>query len=115
MLVVALSLDSKGGLPHTVLWVLLLSATALALLGASLMACFMVPEKRKTFYKHESVVTHLHEYCWEMRTMCELGRGHDASRANVLVNFATWAWPPSHKVQTWLEGWERWEEEKPTW
>ena len=114
MLTVALSLDSKGHLPHTMLWVLLLSAKALAMLGVGLMACFMVPEKRKTFYKHMSLKTYVDEHCWETRTQCNWGQGHDASRADALY-FATWAWPPSHKVRTWLERWDRWEEEKPTW
>ena len=114
MLAVALSLDSKGELPHTMLWVLLLGATALALFGAGLMACFMVPEKRKTFYKHKSLKTYVNDHCWETRTMCVLGQGQDASRADAL-DFATWAWPPSQKVRTWLERWELWEEEQPTW
>ena len=51
MLFVALSLDERGALPHTLLWVLLLVAMSLALLGMGLMACYMVPEKRATFYK----------------------------------------------------------------
>ena len=51
MLFVALSLDGRGTLPHTELWVLLLVAVSLALLGIGLMACYMVPEKRPTFYK----------------------------------------------------------------
>ena len=46
MLFVALSLDGRGALPHTVLWVLLLIAMSLALLGMGLMALYMVPEKR---------------------------------------------------------------------
>ena len=51
MLFVALSLDGRGALPHTELRVLLLIAMSLALLGMGLMACYMVPEKRATFYK----------------------------------------------------------------
>ena len=95
------------------LWVLLLSATALALFGVGLMACFMVPEKRATFYKHRPLKTYVDDYCWETRTLCKLGKGHDASRADVL-KFATWTWP-TNKVRAWLGRWEQWEEEKPTW
>ena len=51
MLLVALSLDGRGTLPPTGLWALLLIAMSLALLGMGLMACYIVPEKRATFYK----------------------------------------------------------------
>ena len=48
---VALSFDGRRALPRTALWVLLQVAMSLALLGMGLMACYMVPEKRATFYK----------------------------------------------------------------
>jgi len=55
MLLLAFRLDGGGRLPQTELWSMLGGATVLALLGTSLMGCYMVPEYRKTFYK----VTHL--------------------------------------------------------
>ena len=55
VVLVAFCLDGGGRLPQSELWSLLAGATVLALLGASLVGCYMVPEYRKTFYK----VTHL--------------------------------------------------------
>ena len=148
MLFVALSLDGRGALPHTVLWVLLLVAMSLAFLGMGLMGCYMVPKKRATFYKvrhergapaapraqgtilllvlavfptfpaqprqHKSFKTYVDEYCWETRVVCSSGTGHDVSRADVL-GYARWSWPVNEKVGTWLERWDRWEQERPSW
>ena len=63
--------------------------------------------------QHKSFKT-LILWMWDERTRCRKGDGQDASRANVL-DFATWVWPPSDQVRTWLEGWERWEREQPAW
>ena len=51
MLMVALRLDTAGALPGRMLWALLAGGTAVLLTGMALMACFMVPEYRKTFYE----------------------------------------------------------------
>jgi hypothetical protein len=113
MLLVALCFDGKDSLPRTMLWVLMLSAMALVLVGIALMATYMMPEKRIWFYKHKSLRDYVAGYCWMTRAECELGAGRDASRADAL-EFAPWVWPTA-KVRSWLEGWEQWEEEKPGW
>ena len=51
MLTVALRLDSAGALPGPMLWTLLVGGTVVLLTGMALMAFFMVPEYRKTFYE----------------------------------------------------------------
>ena len=51
MLVVAFQMEGGDNLPQTTLWVMLAVAMVTTLVGAILMACFMVPEYRSTFYK----------------------------------------------------------------
>jgi len=113
MLLVAFSMEGGSGMPQADLWALVGVATVVLLVGASLMGCYMVPEYRKTFYQDMSFKT-LTMWMWDERTRCVLGDGPDASRAHVL-GFATWSWPPSDQVRTWLENWERWEREQPAW
>eukprot|EP00620_Florenciella_sp_RCC1587_P016113 CAMPEP_0182565024 /NCGR_PEP_ID=MMETSP1324-20130603/6843_1 /TAXON_ID=236786 /ORGANISM="Florenciella sp., Strain RCC1587" /LENGTH=179 /DNA_ID=CAMNT_0024778609 /DNA_START=41 /DNA_END=580 /DNA_ORIENTATION=- len=106
-------MEGDSGMPQTELWALLAVATVMLIVGASLMGCYMVPEYRKTFYQHKSLKT-LIKWTWEERKVCTLGDGMDASRADVF-DFAAWVWPPNDQVRTWLEGWERWEREQPSW
>ena len=113
MLAVALSLDSTSALPEPTLWALLGCGTATLLTGMALMACFMVPKYRKTFYKHLPFKRYVDEWMWEERAFGNKGEGADFSRADVL-GYAVWTWPSDEKVRTWLgENWERWEREQP--
>ena len=65
-------------------------------------------------FQHKSFRTYQDEWSWEQRTLCSLGDGNDASRADVLT-YAVWTWPSDTKVRAWLEDWEKWEAEKPSW
>jgi len=51
MLLVAFSLEGGSAMPQAELWKILGVATAVLLVGASLMGCYMVPQYRKTFYQ----------------------------------------------------------------
>ena len=51
MLAVALRLDSTGTLPGPTLWTMLACGNVVLLAGMALMACYMVPKYRETFYK----------------------------------------------------------------
>jgi len=58
MLAVALHLDSAGALPGPTLWTMLACGDVVLLMGMALMARYMVPKYRKTFYKVR--------YCFEI-------------------------------------------------
>ena len=51
MMAVALRLDSAGTLPGPTLWTMLACGNVVLLTGMALMACYMVPKYRETFYK----------------------------------------------------------------
>ena len=51
MLTVALRLDSAGTLPGPALWAMLGCGNVVLFAGMALMACYMVPKYRETFYK----------------------------------------------------------------
>ena len=121
MLLVAFSMEGGRDLPHEELWLLLAVAMVTTLVGASLMACFMVPEYRSTFYKvlrpielvlavaggfsrpppqtrnaqHQSFKM-LVKWMWEDRIVCSRGAGADASRSMVRGRGST----PETKILT---------------
>ena len=84
MVEMGLQLDGGGvQVPKLLLQLAIACATGLALLGFALAIVFMNPSHRKTFFGRLSFRQYVAEL-WDSRTYAPVGKGLDASRAELL-------------------------------
>ena len=92
-------------IPTGAIWAALVATTALCLLGLGLLIGFAKPSHRHTFYKHRPL-KRLFAELWETRETAQLGKGLDASRAD-LLGYSPYYWPAG--AQGFLARWGEWE------
>mmetsp|Transcript_99194 Transcript_99194/g.283738 ORF Transcript_99194/g.283738 Transcript_99194/m.283738 type:complete len:525 (+) Transcript_99194:697-2271(+) len=119
MIAVGLQLDGRKEqvdieLSEGLLLLAVAVAAFMALVGFAVSIAFMNHGCRKTFLGRLSFRQYLAEL-WESRTWAPIGKGLDASRAD-LISFSRFYWPPNDKVKAWLEpNWDGWVAAPPQW
>ena len=81
-----------------------------AALGVALVMAKMVPEYRKTFFRHRTMKTHVREFHWNREPYMYNGEMQEQEkiRAEILTSYARFYWPMELVEAFVREGWARW-------